>query len=334
MKWITLLLFLLICISGCLPSHETNLEDISPTMNLTSTATLVEKLNTPLLTSTYIELSTSTPSLPPKQFEPVEYGSWLLISRVSSPRDTYIAGFWSEKNGIAAGAGGDVRITNDAGNNWKKAENNTLCRFGLEIVDENIAWHCGNGGIIGLSLDGGRAWHSAGLFGPDIPNQCRFLSFLDDKVGWAATPVLLGSTSDGGKTWQEINPPEGIQQISSIELRSPNNGYLLDKNGGLFITQNGGQNWSEFSIGLQANEFFSNNTTPLVAMQFMDEQRGKIVYQVQKKIWIANTYDGGQTWQRAQIPKLQDMFAIFLSQDGNLLTLFDGSQIYLLRSQE
>ena len=95
----------------------------------------------------------------------------------------YVAGFHDDGFGITVGYSGDVRYTTDGGQLWTSAENKSWCRYGLDIVDEKTAWHCGNGGHVRASTDGGQTWQTVADFGPNQPDHCRFLSFLDAKTG-------------------------------------------------------------------------------------------------------------------------------------------------------
>lgn len=276
---------------------------------------------------------TPLPTAAPAPASQIDYGTWRLILQSRPDSSTYAAGFLDESYGLTAGYDGDVRYTTDGGQSWTRARNVSLCRFGLDIVDERVAWHCGNGGAVRVSIDSGQTWGPGGGYGSNQPNHCRFLSFLDDKTGWAATPQQLGQTTDGGQTWTDLALPEGIRPIAAIALRAPGQGYVLDTRGSLFATQDGGQTWATYSIGLKDNETLSSNSTPVAAMRFLDGRQGIVVYQLYGKIWSARTSDGGQTWQREQIPGIESMYAFYLTHDGRLLTLFDGSRVLVLDRQ-
>src|SRR5512143_1438269 len=121
---------------------------------------------------------------------------WQVAQKLTYTHAVYYAGFMNESFGMTVGYGGEVHYTNDGGASWPQAANSSKCRFGLEIVDDQVAWHCGNGGHVRKSTDGGKTWQAVADFGPSEPNQCRFLSFLDDTTGWAATPSQLAATND------------------------------------------------------------------------------------------------------------------------------------------
>jgi photosystem II stability/assembly factor-like uncharacterized protein len=249
-------------------------------------------------------------------------GSWQVVQSLMYDFPINLAGFIDPDHGITVGYDGEVHYTTDGGQTWPRADNKSLCRFGLEIVDATTAWHCGNGGDIRISTDGGKSWQDASSFGDNEPNQCRYMSFLDAATGWAASPNKLGTTSDGGRTWTELSLPDGIQKITAIDLRSPSTGYLLDSAGNLFTTQDGGKTWSAGSLGLGSGESLYLDTAPPSAMRFVSTQQAVVVYTTKDlQLWSAWTSDGGKTWQREQLEKLGALLAIFLSRDGKILTI-------------
>lgn len=139
----------------------------------------------------------ASPTSEPQPTDTQPAGSWQTVRSVMSYSFVNVAGFITPDAGIMLGYKGEVHYTTDGGQTWPKAENSSLCIFGLEIVDAATAWHCGNGGDILFSNDGGKTWQDAGHFGDDEPNHCRYMSFLDGTTGWAASPFKLGMTSDG-----------------------------------------------------------------------------------------------------------------------------------------
>jgi photosystem II stability/assembly factor-like uncharacterized protein len=275
---------------------------------------------------------TNTPSPVPTALPTtkVSFDPWELLRQTKASGPVYLAGFHDPDFGITVGYAGDVRYTADGGYLWTRAENKSACRFGLDIVDENTAWHCGNGGHIRVSTDGGQTWQIATSFGPNHPNHCRFLSFLDAKTGWAATPYQLGVTMDGAETWTEISLPEGTQTIAAISLRTVTEGYVLDDTSTLFITRDGGQTWSAYSLGTE-DEGLLTASTPMAALRFTSANQGIAVFQDRRQVWYALTEDGGQTWQRGEIPMTIVRPSLYLAHDGETLTMLSGSEITVLR---
>jgi photosystem II stability/assembly factor-like uncharacterized protein len=232
-----------------------------------------------------------------------------------------LAGFHTETFGITVGPDDDVRYTTDSGQSWTKAASALHCRHGLEIVDEKVAWHCGNGGTR-VSADGGQSWQTV------TPSACPYLSFVDARTGWAASPYVLQATTDGGTHWDTIALPSAAQSIAAIALRTANDGYVLDTAGNLFVTADGGQSWQAYSPGLKPGERLIHSTDgPKAVMRFADAQHGIMVFDLaDRTVWFALTEDGGQSWQRAEITELRDQsyyYQLYLTRDGQLLTVTD-----------
>ncbi len=276
------------------------------------------------------QIPTPTPSPQPTQppATPTPKVAWQVLQKSAYTHAVNYAGFLNESFGITVGYAGEVHYTTDGGATWPLASNKSMCRFGLEIVDEQTAWHCGNGGHVRKSTDGGKTWSEVANFGPNEPNQCRFLSFLDDTTGWAATPSELAATNDGGQTWQKITPPEGFLAISAIELRTPQDGYLLGSSGKLYVTSDGGQTWTAQDLAFTKDAFTSKMPSPLAALRFTDEKHGLIILTRGNAdegyfVWSAYTEDGGGTWREDRVPVAKGIPFLFLARDGSTLTVVD-----------
>jgi photosystem II stability/assembly factor-like uncharacterized protein len=260
----------------------------------------------------------AVPSLTPSA------GPWKVIQQALYEQSIYQAGFLDDSFGIMVGYNGAVFYSTDSGQNWSQGNNTSYCRFGLDIVDRQTAWNCGNAGHVRVSTDGGKNWQAVADFGSSEPDQCRFLSFLDARTGWAAAPELLGVTTDGGATWNTLALPEGIKDVAAIALRTATDGYLLDTTGTVFVTADGGQTWTTRSLGLAGNEKLTIARAPTAAMHFTDAQNGKVVFDLKDGVFSARTTDGGQTWKREPVAIPYDAPTLYLAHDGLTLTAIDG----------
>jgi photosystem II stability/assembly factor-like uncharacterized protein len=196
---------------------------------------------------------------------------WAEVAHSAFNFQGYYAGFNNDQYGIVIGLAGQVEYTRDGGQTWNLAVNHSLCRFGLDIVDDNIAWHCGNGGNVGLSVDGGKTWTRMTNWGGSEPDgQCRYLSFADAASGWAATPQKLAQTVDGANSWQELPLAPSTTDILAVAFLSKDTGYVLDTNLRLNFTRDGGATWTDTDLkgAVNAGVALTVAKSPLAAMRF------------------------------------------------------------------
>ena len=273
---------------------------------------------------------------------PTLAGPWKLVSqRAADPNiSIYVAGFLDETHGITVGYNGEVHYTADGGKTWPAGTNQSFCRFGLDIVSAQAAWHCGNGGL-GFSSDGGKTWTNVkGTYSTADSFPCHFLSFLDARTGWAATGGDLDLITNGGDTWTAIKLPAGLGgSIAAIDLRTATDGYVLDSAGAVWITADGGKTWTSKPLGLTGGAI-ATAKLPLASMHFTDSTHGVVVARLagaSAKLVAFRTSDGGATWQSEQIALAlgkADLTALFLAHDGTNLTVTDTfNTVTLLRYQ-
>jgi len=281
-----------------------------------------------------------------------DFGNWKLIRHINyyyaekysgeiTPLDyimfVNIAGFETEKFGIATGPDDDSRFTKDGGKTWIKAKGGEVfCRFGLDIVNGNVVWNNGNGGLK-YTLNGGRSWNTASAI------QCLpYIAFYSTDIGWIATSFNVLSTIDRGKTFQQISLPANDMRIAAISLRTQSEGYLLDSKGTLYRTDDFGKTWTSSSIGLTEGEMLFSGTHIRAAVRFTDTQKGRIVFVKQDaSICTLTTIDGGVTWERNEISVLKnrnEYFQVYLSRNAEILTLTgnfqDRNESFVLKYKE
>lgn len=261
--------------------------------------------------------------------------TWKLTSEPVDLFSRNMVGFFNEKCGISVGLGGEIHYTIDGGKTWDLSSNSSLCLFGLNIVNTKVAYASGNGSTVLKTMDGGKNWRGVSCFGQSEPNHPRYLSFVDENTGWIATAnkfeynsktLFLGSTKDGGNTWDNIIVPEEIEEILAIYLRTPDNGYIIDNKNNLYLTKDGGKTFIKQPLNLK-DLYPSAKFEQRVVLNFTDENNAFIAYMNKDyKIQAVRSSDGVKTWTSEAFPDLNNG-ALYLSQDGKFLTLTytDGS---------
>jgi photosystem II stability/assembly factor-like uncharacterized protein len=254
---------------------------------------------------------------------------WSVVNQSKVDFKVTVAGFGDEDNGITAGYAGECHYTTDGGRTWQNGANNSYCRFGLEIINNSAAYHCGNAGHVRFSADGGKTWQPAADFGEMVPKQCRYLSFSDSKTGWIASARLLAVTTDQGASWKELALPEGIGGIKAIDTWSENHGCILDNKYDIYFTEDGGKTWERQNMQIHTEGIDKTiGRAPNTAMRFTDRNRGSIIAlatpQEETKLIEISTTDGGKTWTEEKLPiGAFESSVLFFSRNASILTVYD-----------
>jgi hypothetical protein len=129
--------------------------------------------------------------------------------------------------------------------------------------------------------------------------------------------------------------------IMAIELRTPQDGYLLGSSGKLYVTADGGKSWNARTPDFTRNAFVGKLPSPIIAMRFTDEKHGMVVLPRGNPdegfyLWSAYTEDGGATWREDQLPLDKGIPFLYLSNDGSTLTVLNTSlkQMTVLQFQQ
>lgn len=267
-----------------------------------------------------------------EEAEKEDSSPWILVSDSSVTTRVSYAGFINEKVGITVGYAGATSYTEDGGNSWSVSDNVSACRYGLDYYDENFIVTGGNSGVNLLSEDKGISWTPLA----DFPLKSdgvynKFLSVLDKDNIYIASMLSFGVSSDGGLTWKELEVPEGCTKIAGMFFLTPDIGYLLNSDGTLYKTKDSCKSWTMQTIDLSGEEIPVSDM-PSTAINFQDEEHGKIVYTTKSyKLCGLATEDGGSTWEPIIMPEAPGL-APYLTRDGRYLTLSSVvKRIYLYK---
>lgn len=275
---------------------------------------------TPTAAAEAAAVPTPEPQLPAATA--TQAADWKVVLRTERvvAESPLVAGFVDEQHGIVAGVNGEIHYTLDGGASWPDAQNISACRFGLDIVDGQLAWTVGNNGQVRVSKDGGQTWQAVA----DVPGRSNLAAFVDDTTGWVASVSKLSATNDGGLAWTELVLPEGMGKIAAIDLLPGGRGYLVGSKGALYATADGGETWTGIPLGLE-KDIFTGDSLPLAAVRFIDPENGVVIVSLEYSggaLIALRTADGGETWAEESLPV--KLGALFLTHDGELLTVLDG----------
>jgi hypothetical protein len=264
---------------------------------------------------------------------------WTVIGNMHFGQSALSVMFGDAVTGMAADLSGTIYYTEDGGASWTGTIKAGASRAALEILEGNRKmWYIGVGGDLEQSVDRGHTWNSAGPF--PWTRHVEYISFSDELTGWGMTTEQpdFYTTADGGTSWTAIPLPEGMGRPAALHLRTARDGYILDTAGLLFVTADGGENWTMRSLGLSGDEAIPTLNHSAV-IRFSDALHGVAAFSVlgggEGRTRALRTSDGGATWREEPLPAPIGMF--HLSRDGVYLThmdLYDNGKITLLCSTQ
>lgn len=254
-------------------------------------------------------------------------GQWEQVSKMKAPATLRMAAFMDQSFGIVGGPSmqGIARTTSDGGKTWTVAGDSSGCLFGLDVIDAQTIWEC-HASDVRVTTDAGQTW-SGNKRSPGQPG-CK-ISAIDANTAFVVSPSDLIITHDGGVTRQPLPLPGDLQtdQVAAISFRSETDGYILDADGQLHVTADGGKTWEDMpspDISQYGElELRTNKGQPYAAVRFFDANHGLLVLSLAgggaSRTVALQTTDGGQTWSEQTIEAPYS--TLYLSRDGKFLTV-------------
>jgi photosystem II stability/assembly factor-like uncharacterized protein len=154
---------------------------------------------------------------------------------------------------------------------------------GLSVVNDNVIWVSGSGGMVGRSNNGGKNWNWFTVKGYE-KTEFRDIEAFDASTAiimGIADPAYILKTTDGGESWKVV---------------------YENKTKGMFLD----------------------------AMDFVGEKYGIVVGDpINNKVFLSETYNGGDTWIEYQRP-VADSGEAFFAASGTNIRLFPDKQFFLV----
>lgn len=218
-----------------------------------------------------------------------------------------------------------VLVTADGGKSWKDITPPQIAGVassnkGIFFLDPTHGWivvpgernaESAIGFTILRTIDGGKTWDSHILTSPDIvyadsANEPAYIDFLDSLNGWVVMKIATGinfsrgdlyRTSDGGVTWKKLNIPIG----DAVHFSSSSDGWTVGGPGNnqIFVSHDGGENWSPESILLPPPAKQAMYDLPV----FQDTQHGTLPVTFEDEtlngsgVGVYTTADAGKFWK-------------------------------------
>lgn len=158
----------------------------------------------------------------------------------------------------------------------------------------------------------------------------RGLSVVNDNVVWVSgSGGTVGRSIDAGENW-EWTTVKGFEKTDfrDIEAFDKNTAIIMGIASPAYIlkTTDGGQNWKVVYENKDSTMFMD-------AMEFWNEQSGIVIGDpIGDKIFIARTFDGGETWRglpEANIPTAEKGEAFFASSGTNIRKLTKSEAVFV-----
>ncbi len=214
-----------------------------------------------------------------------------------------LAGSFTNFNELDAwrvGRGGKIEICKDcslSSISWQALNSNTTQTIlGIEFIDRDHGWICGNNGLVKKTSDRGRTWETVTL---DISgNDMYEIEFTDEKHGFmAGTAGQVWTTTDGGLNWDRMTT-NFVYDLWDLDFVNSQIGWVVGPVGRIFKTVNGGHTWSQQSSGV---------TLDLYGVSFVNKFFGWVVG---RQGTVLYTEDGGDSWMPLSSGTTEDLLAV------------------------
>ncbi len=210
---------------------------------------------------------------------------------------------------IAVGERGNILVS-ESRRDWRQVEN-VPTRSTLTAVAAvgARAWAVGHDGVILHSADGGLTWtrQRVAAYDPNVDdprNGVPFLDvlFLDESNGIAVGAYsLMLRTADGGQTWTEVDISGGASAAAAAEDAAADEATAADPAG---AEGEEGDDWNFDASELELDE----ETDPhLNAIARTGD--GSLFIVAERGAAFRST-DGGESWERLQLPYEGSMFGV------------------------
>ncbi|MGB3008108.1 MAG: oxidoreductase, partial [Chitinophagaceae bacterium] len=156
----------------------------------------------------------------------------------------------------------------------------------------------------------------------------RGLSVVNDNVIWVSgSNGKVGRSNNGGKNWNwftvkgfektEFRDIEAFDANTAIVMGIAEPAYILK-------TTDGGETW-KIVYENKSNGMF------LDAMDFVGEKYGIVIGDpIDKKIFLAETFDGGENWKESSLQLPADSGEAFFAASGTNIRLFPNRSFFLV----
>ncbi|MFK8017401.1 MAG: YCF48-related protein [Gammaproteobacteria bacterium] len=228
-------------------------------------------------------------------------GKWTFGSiGVLGKKPQFLAASASESGRVFAGSGSEVRVSNSAASDFTpgtdEIENQIAPGFfvvdgGLD-TDRDILFAATTASDFYKSTDQGATW----VLQSDWSNSLEYIEALDIVTHESATAIVAARSFagifrsfDDGQTWEDLNSP-ATPFARAVAIKPNDTQVILASGftGGLYRTENGGEQWSDITPASQ---------TGAIAYIEFDPHNPEVVYAGGSCCVDLKSTDAGATWE-------------------------------------
>lgn len=240
--------------------------------------------------------------------------------------------FVNENLGFYVNGKGNIFRSTDGGKTWQnvlKQPGTYFRAIGMVDSQNGIAGNIGTDYFPGVTdatplyetHDGGDHWKAvSNLPGPPVKGICAIEVLHEghdpsrtiiDAAGRVGGPARLLRSTDGGKTWKNIDMTPWLAMVTDVKFFDAKHGFIFggtdadtDKSHGVIVaTEDGGTHWKRVYESSRGSEliwkgFFGSRLVGYATLQNYDTNP-KVTQRL-----VIKTTDGGKTWK--EIPLVDD----------------------------
>lgn len=253
---------------------------------------------------------------------PAEPSTWELVSEDKFVFSSYLVGYYDDDSAASMGYNGEVHYYDPAEKSWPFSENKSLCRYGMDMVNENIIYTCGNGGHVTKSVDGGKTYTKMTSFAADASDQGVMMSFCDENNGLVASVSQLAITADGANTWTDIAVPSGLL---AIRMESPEKFCYIGSDLNFYKTADGGATWESAPMNLPLGDGYRTDMRNNFVFT-IDGENMYTVFCIENENLSLKSYSTADGWLSCTentVPEITGMKKgyLYMNRDGSIMTV-------------